>query len=157
MKKSLTELISRCRTLDWTILYLRLFLGGILLLHNIGKMQLYNEIVNSYPNLLHLGSAASFTIVTILQVVLAVLLILGIRVRSAALLLAAGMLAAIFVTYPGKGFLASELQFVYMGTCIALVISGGGLFSFDAAVSGRGKRPKENNRTSLAPDEIIKN
>lgn len=157
MKKALTELISRCRTLDWTILYLRIFLGGILLLHNIGKMQLYNEIVNSYPNLLHLGSAASFTAVTILQVVLAVLLVLGIRVRIAALLLSAGMLAAILIAYPGKGVLASELGFVYMGTCIALVISGGGLFSFDAALSARRKRAKENNRTSLTPDEIIKN
>ena len=34
---------------DWAILYLRLFIGTIILLHNVGKMQAYNEIINYYP------------------------------------------------------------------------------------------------------------
>ena len=35
---------------DWAILYLRLFIGTIILLHNVGKMQAYNEIINYYPS-----------------------------------------------------------------------------------------------------------
>ena len=42
---------------DWAILYLRLFIGTIILLHNVGKMQAYNEIINYYPSWGIFGSA----------------------------------------------------------------------------------------------------
>ena len=35
---------------DWAILYLRLFIGTIILLHNVGKMQAYNEIIKYYQS-----------------------------------------------------------------------------------------------------------
>lgn len=144
MRKKLSDYLARYRAMDWTILYLRLFLGGIILLHNIGKMQLYNEIINTYPSIFHMGSAATFASITIVQVVLAVLLIVGFRVRLAALLMAAGMLVSIFLIYPDKGFLASELLFVYMGSYIALIISGAGIFSLDFSINAY-RTSKKNN------------
>ena len=45
---------------DWAILYLRLFIGTIILLHNVGKMQAYNEIINYYPSWGIFGSAFIF-------------------------------------------------------------------------------------------------
>ena len=35
--------------MDWAVLYLRLFLGSIMLFHNIGKIQNYNELISPYP------------------------------------------------------------------------------------------------------------
>ena len=134
MRKTMVDFLARCRTLDWTVLYLRLFLGGMMLLHNIGKMQMYNEIVNTYPALFHMSSAATFTVVGIVEALLAVSLIIGFRVRTCAAVMAAGMLVWIILTYPGSGFTATELQFVYMGTYVALIISGGGIFSLDSAI-----------------------
>ena len=34
--------------MDWAVLYMRLFAGGMMFFHNIGKIQDYNEIVTSY-------------------------------------------------------------------------------------------------------------
>ena len=49
----------RTRSTDWAVLYLRLFLGGMILLYNIGNIQNYNEIIDSYPPLLFLGGAVA--------------------------------------------------------------------------------------------------
>lgn len=49
--------------MDWAVLYMRLFAGGMMFFHNIGKIQDYNEIVNSYPSFAFAGSPAVFVIV----------------------------------------------------------------------------------------------
>ena len=74
----------RARSTDWAVLYLRLFLGGVILLYNIGNIQDYNEIIDSYPSLLFLGNTVSFGVVTVVEVVAALLLMIGFRVRFAA-------------------------------------------------------------------------
>lgn len=78
--------------MDWAVLYMRLFAGGMMLFHNIGKMQDYNEIVNSYPSFASAGSAATFVVVTVAEVLLAVAIIMGIWVRMSALILSLGIL-----------------------------------------------------------------
>ena len=47
MEKRIGERIAQCRHMDWAVLYMRLFAGGMMFFHNIGKIQDYNEIVNS--------------------------------------------------------------------------------------------------------------
>ena len=63
--------------MDWAVLYMRLFAGGMMFFHNIGKIQDYNEIVNSYPSFAFAGSPAVFVIVSLVEVVLATLIIMG--------------------------------------------------------------------------------
>lgn len=53
---------------DWAILYLRLFIGTIILLHNVGKMQAYNEIINYYPSWGIFGSAFIFVAIATIEV-----------------------------------------------------------------------------------------
>mgnify|MGYP001525024074 CR=1 FL=1 len=60
--------------------------------HNIGKIQDYNEIVNSYPSFAFAGSPAVFVIVSLVEVVLATLIIMGLWVRASAIVMAAGIL-----------------------------------------------------------------
>ena len=127
MKKKIQDWIEQYECMDWAVLYLRLFTGGMLLFHNIGKMQNYNEIINSYPAILYINNAAIFVIVTVLEVILATLLILGLWVRTAATLLVAGMLLLLF--WSGFG----ELEFVWLGIYVFLIISGGGIYAFDEA------------------------
>ena len=55
--------------MDWAVLYMRLFAGGMMSFHNIGKIQDYNEIVNSYPSFAFAGSPAVFVIVSLVEVV----------------------------------------------------------------------------------------
>lgn len=82
MEKRIGERIAQCRHMDWAVLYMRLFAGGMMFFHNIGKIQDYNEIVDSYPSFAFAGSPAVFVIVSLVEVVLATLIIMGLWVRG---------------------------------------------------------------------------
>lgn len=127
MKKSIRDWIEQYRCMDWAVLYLRLFAGAIMLFHNIGKVQSYNEIIGSYLSLPYLGPAATFVFVTVAEVLLSAALIVGFRVRTAAVLLTAGILFRIV----RSGFGDGEEVFVWLGIYLFFIISGSGYFSFD--------------------------
>lgn len=131
MKRRLREWFEHYRYMDWAVLYMRVFAGAIMLVHNIGKMQNYNEIITSYPSLPGIDSAAVFVIVSVAEVLLASLIILGLWVRMAALLLSAGIL----LTFAWGGFGAGEQGFVWLGIYVFLIVSGGGLYAFDEALT----------------------
>ena len=61
MEKRIGERIAQCRHMDWAVLYMRLFAGGMMFFHNIGKIQDYNEIVNSYPSFSHSPAARPYS------------------------------------------------------------------------------------------------
>lgn len=121
MENRIREWIGQYRHMDWAVLYMRLFAGGMMFFHNIGKIQDYNEIVNLYPSFAFLGSAAVFVIASIVEVLLATLIIMGLRVRTAAILMALGILLALLMGYAG------EPAFVWLGIYVFLAISGSGL------------------------------
>lgn len=131
MEKRISEWIGQYRHMDWAVLYMRLFAGGMMLFHNIGKIQDYNEIVNSYPSFAFVGSPAVFVVVSVVEVVLATLIIMGLWVRTSAILMAAGILCALLWGTPGFGALA----FTWLGVYVFLAVSGGGLYAFDTALS----------------------
>lgn len=139
MRQRISDWIAHYRCMDWGMLYLRLFLGGSILFHNVGKMQAYNEIINSYPSFFYISSPASFVIISVIEVLMAVLLMLGLWVRFAAAVMAAGMLWLFFM----NGIPSGETAFVYAAVYIALLITGGGIYSFDG-VTGPRRTSKEN-------------
>lgn len=120
------------RWFDSAILFMRIFIGAMMLTHGIGKLQNYNAIVNSFPDPLGIGSAVSFAIITFVEVGCSVLIIMGLFTRLATLPLIFGMFVATFIAFPDKSFAAGELSFVYMGIYIMLLISGGGRYAIDA-------------------------
>ena len=124
--------LSSDRWFDSAILFMRIFIGAMMLTHGIGKLQNYNAIVNSFPDPLGIGSAVSFAIITFVEVGCSVLIIMGLFTRLATLPLIFGMFVATFIAFPDKSFAAGELSFVYMGIYIMLLISGGGRYTIDA-------------------------
>ena len=124
--------LSSDRWFDSAILFMRIFIGAMMLTHGISKLQNYNAIVNSFPDPLGIGSAASFAIITFVEVGCSVLIIMGLFTRLATLPLIFGMFVATFIAFPDKSFAAGELSFVYMGIYIMLLISGGGRYAIDA-------------------------
>ena len=131
MEKKMTERIGEYRRMDWAVFYMRLFTGAMMLFHNIGKIQNYNEIIGSYPALLHIEPAAVFVIVTVAEVLLAVLIIMGLWVRMSALVMSLGIL----LMFAWGGFGAGEPEFAWLGIYVFLIVSGGGLYAFDAALT----------------------
>ena len=124
--------LSSDRWFDSAILFMRIFIGAMMLTHGIGKLQNYNAIVNSFPDPLGIGSPVSFAIITFVEVGCSVLIIMGLFTRLATLPLIFGMFVATFIAFPDKSFAAGELSFVYMGIYIMLLISGGGRYAIDA-------------------------
>ena len=129
---NLLSQLSSDRWFDSAILFMRIFIGAMMLTHGIGKLQNYNATVNSFPDPLGIGSAVSFAIITFVEVGCSVLIIMGLFTRLATLPLIFGMFVATFIAFPDKSFAAGELSFVYMGIYIMLLISGGGRYAIDA-------------------------
>ena len=118
--------------MDIALLYLRLFVGGVVLLHNVGKLQTYNEIIEGYPALLFDSPTLTFAVFSILEVAFAMMIMCGLWVRFSSFLMALGMFLSIFVVVPTAGMTAGTLQFIYMGIYIFFVIAGGGRYAMDS-------------------------
>ena len=134
VRRSITSVMSQQRRKDISLLYLRLFIGGVVLLHNIGKLQTYNEIINGYPALLFDSPTLTFAVFSIIEVAFAMMIMCGLWVRFASFLMALGMFLSIFVVVPTAGMTAGTLQFIYMGIYIFFVIAGGGRYALDSAL-----------------------
>lgn len=113
--------------MDWAVLYLRLFIGGIVVLQNIGKLQNYNEIINTYPTIVGIPQAVSFSVISVVEVLLAVLIMMGMWVRLSAVIMAFGVIY-LFIT----GLRTGEAQLLWLGIYVFLLVAGPGFYSFDA-------------------------
>ena len=132
MMKQLLEILREYRFIDRAILFLRLFVGALITLHIIDKMQTYNFVLTGYPALLFGSSTATFIIFTLLEAIFAVMLICGYGTRFAAFVMALGMFVEIFLVYPSLGWIGVERQILYIGIYITLVISGGGRYAIES-------------------------
>lgn len=130
MKDKIQTWLTEYRHMDWAVLYLRMFIGSMMLFHNIGKMQDYNEIINSYPAILNMSSDTIFIIISTVEVLFSVLLMMGLFVRFSAVVLSVSM----FVALMSSWVVGSERILFFLAIYIFITISGGGLYSLDAAM-----------------------
>ncbi|MFI3304241.1 MAG: DoxX family membrane protein [Rikenellaceae bacterium] len=119
------------RTIDIAQLYLRIVIGGMLLLHNIWKYQNYNDIISTYPQLEGLSGALWFTLFAALECTTALMLIAGWRVRLASVILIVGSILALTIYFPNPSINDLELKGIYIFIYIYMFIAGGGLYSMD--------------------------
>ncbi|MBR6759230.1 MAG: DoxX family protein [Alistipes sp.] len=117
---------------DVAILFLRMFIGGVVLLHIIGKLQTYDNVIISYRHILGFGGATSFAIVTILEGLFAAMIMVGVATRfaSSMMIIVSAMAIAEALLPGGIPSDHTKLYFVYMGIYLTLTISGGGAYSF---------------------------
>lgn len=129
---------------DVAILFLRMFIGGVMLLHIIGKLQTYDNIIISYRHILGFDGATSFFIVTILEGIFSAMIMMGVVTRFAAamMLIVSAMAIAEALLPGGLPTDHAKLYFVYMGIYLTLTISGGGLYAFHIPTAGRRDGPK---------------
>lgn len=137
--KQLLEILRQYRFIDRAILFLRLFVGVLIALHIIDKLQTYNFVLTGYPALLFNSSWATFVIFTALEALFAVMIILGYGTRFAAFVMALGMYVEIFIIYPSLGWLGVERQILYIGIYVTLVLSGSGRYGLETHLDRRHK------------------
>lgn len=140
MMRQLLEILRQYRFIDRAILFLRLFVGTLIALHIIDKLQTYNFVLTGYPALLFESSWATFVIFTLLEAIFAVMIILGFGTRFAAFIMALGMFVEIFIVYPSLGWLGVERQILYIGIYVTLIVSGSGRYGLETRLNRRHKK-----------------
>ncbi len=132
------------RSIDRAVLFLRLFIGVLISLHIIDKLQTYNFVLTGYPALLFESSWATFVIFTLLEAVFAFMIIVGYGTRFASFIMALGMFVEIFIIYPSLGWLGVERQILYIGIYITLVMAGSGRYGLEVHLDRKRKEQKNS-------------
>ena len=118
---------------DRAILFLRIFIASVMLLHIIGKMQNYDNVVLTFPSLLDFNRPTSLALSIIFEAAMAAMIAIGIGTRLSALLMFITSLVTLFdIALQTEGAIstdAAKLQFIYAGIFLTLMISGGGRYS----------------------------
>jgi putative oxidoreductase len=119
------------------LLLLRLWLGLTMLFnHGLEKVHDFSIIAPKFPDPLGVGQNISLGLVTFAETLGAILLALGLLTRFGALTLVIDMGVAFFMVHKTIG--SGELAFIYLAGYVALLIAGGGKFSVDKALFGKG-------------------
>ena len=105
MKELLLKLVASDRKhLDGALLFLRLFIGGMMLSHGWAKLASFSTLSATFPDPLGVGSTLSLLLILFAEVGCSCLLIFGLMTRLAALPLMFGMLMAFFVIHGADPF-----------------------------------------------------
>ena len=122
MKELLLKLVASDRKhLDGALLFLRLFIGGMMLSHGWAKLASFSTLSATFPDPLGVGSTLSLLLILFAEVGCSCLLIFGLMTRLAALPLMFGMLMAFFVIHGADPF-AVRVAFTLSGrVCIFAV------------------------------------
>ena len=134
MKELLLKLVASDRKhLDGALLFLRLFIGGMMLSHGGTKLATFSVLSAT----LGVGSTLSLLLILFAEVGCSCLLIFGLMTRLAALPLMFGMLMAFFVIHGADPFAVRELPLLYLGVYVFLLWGGAGSYSLDEWIRRR--------------------
>jgi putative oxidoreductase len=140
-----------CRTLDaFTpvgLLFVRVVLGGLFVWHGIDKFDVGLSMIEDMFDLWGVplpGLAAPA--VAVIEIVGGLALIAGFMTRVVSMVLGVVMLGALFWVKQDVGLIpmdaaGAELDLAYLAGFVALVCTGPGRFSVDAAIGLEGHRP----------------
>lgn len=140
------------------LLILRLGMGGYLLTHGWGKLQMVlNGEFDQFGDPIGLGSGLSLVLVTTAEFFCALLVVIGLATRFAAVPVVIAMGVAAFVAHSGdpwtmgegaRLFMAGEAEswasrqpaLMYLSVFLALIFTGAGRLSLDALIWPRARR-----------------
>lgn len=132
--KNLTQqTLYQLRNTSRAILFLRIFIGGVILLHVIGKLQTYSNLILEYPSILGLSSATTLSLTILFESLFAALIIIGVATRliSAVMLLVTLLSVGYMLQMEDVTIMNLKLEFLYLDIYITLIISGNGTYGFN--------------------------
>ena len=110
-----------------------------MLVHGIPKLMGFSGMADKFPDPLGMGSQLSLISAIGAEVGCAVLLIVGLGTRFAAIPLAFTMFVALFLVHGADPWKAKELAAVYLCGYLAIVFTGAGRISLDHVFWGKTK------------------
>lgn len=133
MKKLLSTAYTET-SLNIAMFLLRAGLGVLLLPHGFEKLVHFNEMKSKFFNLLGMGSTVSLILVIFAELVCAILLILGLLSRGAALVIFFQFCVIVWKVNQFGIFGKGEDDFLFLLISFVLVLVGPGKFSIDRAM-----------------------
>jgi len=127
-------------SVDAALLVLRVWFGLTLVtLHGWSKFAGFAERSQRFADPFGIGPTASLGLAVFAEVVCALLLVVGLFTRFAALACAITMATAFFAAHGGRltGQGNGELAFMFLGGFVVLLLAGGGRFSLDGKGGSR--------------------
>lgn len=117
---------------DLGLLVLRLVFGLQMALgHGLGKLMGFSAKSATFPDPLHIGSAASLALATFGEFFCAIAVALGLFTRLTALPVITTMAVALIAVHTDSMFKEGELALLYLAAFSAIALIGGGRYSLD--------------------------
>ena len=123
--------MNHAKAVDIGLLILRLGVGGLMLFHGWGKVTDLLAGQTGFADPLGIGQLPTKILAAFAEFVCAALVVLGIKVRWAALPPLATMLVATFIVHASDGMEKQELPLLFAFGYAALAVAGGGRYGLD--------------------------
>lgn len=130
------------------ILVLRLFLGVMILIHGVEKLTNFDQLSETFPDIMGLGSYTSLMIAVFAEFCCSLFLLCGLIVRITVIPLMLTMAVAFFDVHDAD-FPGGELSFIYLVLLIIIYFTGPGRYSVDYLIDMRFRKDKEELEQSL--------
>jgi len=116
---------------DLASLVLRLFFGGLMVMHGRPKLMGFDTMSNSFPDPLQMGSHLSLIATIFTELICAGFLVLGLFTRLMLLPLIFATAVMFFIIHGNDSLKLSELSLLYLVVYCVLFFMGAGRFSLD--------------------------
>lgn len=126
----------RSKGISFLILTLRIFFGIMLMVHGLGKMIHFQELSQTFPDIMGFGSYMSLMVTIFVEFCCSLFLIFGLLVRIAIIPMMITMAVAFFDVHDAN-FPEGELSFIYLILLLVLYITGPGKYSIDYLIDKR--------------------
>lgn len=116
-------------------LFLRLIGGGLMLTHGYLKLL---KIINGewgFADPIGIGAEATLILAVFTEVVCAIFILVGFKVKWAAIPLAITMLIAAFIVHGGDPMQKKESALIYLLVYLAIIWLGAGKYSIDGTLN----------------------
>ena len=133
MKKFFNSRISDTAA-SLSLLVLRIAAGGLMIPHGYQKMVNFAAKSPGFADPFGIGGSMSMGLTIFAEFFCAILIVVGLLTRLAAIPLIIAMLVIVFYSHQGLIFAKAELPALYLAGYIAILIAGPGKFSLDRLI-----------------------
>lgn len=117
-----------------SLFLLRLTLGALMIPHGYQKLVNFAAKSSGFTDPFHIGGPASMSLMIFAEFFCAVLIVLGLMTRLAAIPLVIGMSVALFHAHNGEVFGNGEKAALYLAGFLVILLMGPGKISVDRLI-----------------------
>ncbi|MGX5817289.1 DoxX family protein [Chitinophaga lutea] len=121
--------------INFSLLLIRVIFGGVMAWqHGWVKLTNFSAFSGKFINFLGLGQSVSLSLTIFAEFFCAVLLVLGLLTRLAAIPLIIAMSVIVFMVHAPDGMAKQELPLLFLTAFVVLLVAGPGRYSVDNAI-----------------------